>query len=57
MSVRLRISSLLRRIVAGAKHDIRTRRQGDTEGLARAFDPTLPTRTADYHGPESRDNR
>jgi hypothetical protein len=39
---------LLRRTVAGALRDIRTRRREEPEGLIPAFDPTVPTATAQY---------
>jgi len=39
---------LLRRTFAGVRHDIRTRRREEPEGLMPAFDPTVPTATARY---------
>jgi hypothetical protein len=40
--------TLLRRLLAGLEHDIRSRRHPDSEGHFPAFDPTLPKGLASY---------
>jgi hypothetical protein len=42
------IMTLLRRLLAGFRYDIRRRRNGDPEGYIPAFDPTLPKATVTY---------